>query len=263
MPERACGISCLMRFPRPPTASLTCPCRCFRRSRRPATSSAACARPGWAGTCPRRWSQDPGPSILALVARQPELAELPSFWDLPYGPAHGRPPGAGASRAPVLPRHAGCATAVRAAPVRRAAAQRPPRVLREAGTRHACRRVGGDCRGRAGGGASLGRRTVRDVRAAPAPGRWRRRCDLRVRAHLVVHGRIGSCERHVGRTLGQPDPQPRGGVEGASSSTRQCVVPAQLGRVALRRRPLDYRWGISRQLVRDCRLGIEVSDARA
>jgi hypothetical protein len=28
-------------------------------------------------------------------------------------------------------------------------------------------------------------------------------------------------------------------------------------------RPLDYRWGISRQLVRDCRLGIEESDAGA
>lgn len=215
------------------------------------------------GHSPESWVQDPGPSLLALVARQPELAGLPAFWDIPDALLtddlralvhHARMfslvmQGArlryvqllfDAQRRSGLPESSGHAdlelfvrgwladaSAQRHA-IRRWDAELP--AMFELLARHGVA-VGDPTRLFVRSWSSM---VSTDLDAAMKDSRSANLVRSREEALKAPHHRLGNPS-----ALRNWD----GSLFGSS--------------------PLDYRWGISSRLIQDCRLGIEASDAGA
>lgn len=215
------------------------------------------------GRRPESWTQDPGPSLLALVAKQPGLAELPVFWDLPYGLL--------TDDLRVVVRHARMFSLVM-----QGARLRYVQLLFDAQRRSGLPESTGH--------AEL-ELLVDDWRESVAD----QRVDIRawepelpaMFEFLARHGvAVGDATRgFVRRWSAMVSADPGMAMSDAPSANlirgREEALKSPHHRLgnpsALRNwdgslfgsRPLDYRWGISSRLVLDCRDGIEASDAGA
>lgn len=213
------------------------------------------------GHLPDSWNRDPGPSLLALVAEAPELAELPNFWDLP---------------ADILPAEIKIIThhARMFSDVMQGARLRYVQLLFETQRRQGLPESPGH----------QDLQSLVDEWLQQVTDQWEAVISWTAALPqmfelLARHGvAIGGATREFVRTwTDMVAKDPREAMSGARSGnlirSREETLKAPYNRLgnpsALRswdgalfgRRPLDYRWGISSRLVLDCRDGIQGSNA--
>jgi hypothetical protein len=209
------------------------------------------------------WSQDPGPSLLALVAKDPTLAELPSFWELPDVLLN--------EDLRIVVHHARLFSLVM-----QGARLRYVQLLFDAQRRDRLPESSGLAELELLVEEWLGEASAHQAEIAGWNGELTEMFELLARHGVAVGDPTRAFVRSwVAMVVADPA-RAMSDIRSANLiRTREEDLKKphhRLGNASALRnwggslfgsRPLDYRWGISGQLVRDCRLGIEASHAGA